>query len=390
MQRILNDLDRCYGCFACENVCPTHCIEMKENEEGFLIPFFNAEKCIHCNLCEKSCQMFNDISDKTIFDKNYIVRAKNDEVLKESASGGAFGMAAYYFLSNGDIVYGAGTSNNRVQTLRIDKKNDLWKIQNSKYVQCDINDTYINIQQDLKAGRRVLFGGTPCQIAGLKLYLKKEEKNLYCMDLICHGVPSQKLLNCNLSALKINQFDDIRFRYKKNLKHSRSTFVMQVIKNGKKKKFLKNEIYYYQLFSEGKIFRNSCYKCKYANLNRVGDITIGDVDSYRNYPFYSDNSNSSLIINTQKGLDLWNEVKEYYSFTELNIDEEAKVNTQLTEPSKYYPIRNDIYQNMDKFSNDSKTKYSSCQQRKFKIKKWIKLNVPDSFIKNLITRKRVG
>lgn len=389
MQRILNNLDKCYGCFACENVCPTQCIEMKENEEGFLIPFFNSEKCIHCNLCEKSCQMFNDFSDKKIFDKNYIVRARNEKILKQSASGGAFGMTAYYFLSNGGIVYGAGTANNRVQILRIDKEDDLWKIQNSKYVQCDINNTYIKIQQDLKEGKRILFGGTPCQIAGLKLYIKKEENNLYCMDLICHGVPSQKLLKYNLSSLGINHFDDIRFRYKKNPKYSRSAFVMQVTESGKKKTFLKDEIYYYQLFSEGKIFRNSCYKCKYANLNRVGDMTIGDVDSYMNYSFYPDNSNSSLIINTQKGLDLWNEVKEHYSFTRLNINEEAKVNTQLTEPSKYYPIRNNIYQNMAKFSDDSKTKYNSCQEKIFKIKKWIKLNVPDSFIKKLITRKRV-
>ena len=207
----------CTGCWACVNSCLHNAISMREEKLGHLYPLVNSDKCINCGLCIKICPANNS---KTLCNPKtaYAGWDKNELEYKSSTSGGAASAFARYIIKNGGIVYGCACLENvDIRHIRIDKEDDLYKLKGSKYVQSNIYDSYRSVKNDLCDNREVLFIGTPCQIAGLKSYLRKEYEKLYLVDLICHGVPSQKLFNYYLEYLS-NKFKskviDIKFRNK--------------------------------------------------------------------------------------------------------------------------------------------------------------------------------
>ena len=193
MKNISDVKNSCIGCRSCEQVCPQKAIVMKENKEGFLYPYVEEGKCVNSSLCVKHCPTQSEKSNTEIPRAVYAFRDKDDTQIMESASGGVGVLVAQKVIEKGGVAYGAAYDEQfNVKHIRIDDLKDLPKIQSSKYVQSDTNDTYSKVLSDLRAEKTVLFSGTPCQIDGLKSFLRQEYENLYTVDLICHGVPSPK------------------------------------------------------------------------------------------------------------------------------------------------------------------------------------------------------
>ena len=180
----------CTACGACVQKCPKACITMQEDENGFLFPKVDKEKCVGCGLCEKVCHLnINASNDKT---KTAVACVhRSEEVLKRSTSGGAFSAIAERIFACKGIVYGCGyVTPTQPQHIRIERQDDMKKLRGSKYVQSTIENAYRQVFDDLRADKLVFFTGTPCQVAGLKAFLGKPYDNLITADIICHGVPS--------------------------------------------------------------------------------------------------------------------------------------------------------------------------------------------------------
>lgn len=212
----LATLDLCTGCSACFNVCPHNAIQMIADDEGFSYPHVNTEKCIECKLCEISCPI---LAEQDSWGKlNPAVYAMWNNIDRcVSSSGGAFSSFARSILDQGGVVYGATLDGNFVCSHKeIKSVDELAVLRGSKYMQSDIGDSFKNVKKRLRQNYKVLYCGTPCQIAGLKSFLQKSYDNLLTIDLACHGVPSnivfQKYLLKLKDKIKVNEFDGFEFR----------------------------------------------------------------------------------------------------------------------------------------------------------------------------------
>lgn len=194
------DENRCSGCCACLNICPTGAISMIENEYGSTVPKVDMKRCIVCNACIGRCPN-NKITEKKRSDYAYAVWSKNDEDIALSSSGGAATVFSRYILKNGGVVFGAAVIDNTVKHIRIDSESEIGKLRGSKYVQSQIGEVYRFVKKEVIDGKFVLFIGTPCQISGLKNYLGKYYANLVTIDLICHGTPPLKYLLEYISSI---------------------------------------------------------------------------------------------------------------------------------------------------------------------------------------------
>ena len=352
---IIKDIEKttCTGCSACKDICPVNAIEIISDVEGFYIPNIISEKCIECNLCGSLCPSLN----KTLIQSTkigYIVRLKENKILKNSASGGAFaGIAKYLIETKNAFVVGAAIDKSlKVKHTIINKIENLKELQNSKYVQSYIDNIYSEVKKILEQGEIVLFTGTPCQIAGIYAVIPEElRKNLYTADLVCHGVSSPKFLERQLkeeSKSKQGKVINFKFRYKNPKATTISSYMMMMMmEKGLPKIKRINQDIYFKLFIEGKNFRESCYNCKYANKNRIGDFTLGDCDSKEFYPkFHPKESNSILLLNSEKALKIWEELKTNYDYCILDIEREAQYNHQLNHPFKRPKERNGIYKDL--------------------------------------------
>jgi coenzyme F420-reducing hydrogenase beta subunit len=363
----------CVGCGNCSIICPVHSIEMKENSEGFIVPFINEEICIHCEKCVSVCQIYNLPLSKVYSSEAYIGITKNRRFYKNAASGGIFGTLAHSFFdkfNNGGVV-GAAFIEGKVQHVFVRKREDILSLQNSKYVQSDLNVVFSEIEEELRDGNNVLFSGTPCQVHALNLYLHKEYENLYTIDLICHGVPSAYFLAMNLRRYG-DKISNVKFRYKNNFFFSRSRFIMTIYKlnsNRPAKFVLANRDPYYNMFKNNMSFRESCYVCKFANMNRISDITIGDCDSYAKYTsFHTNKATSTIIINSSKGHDLWNRVGEVFDFCPLDLETEAEINTPLKHPAVRPINRDEVVKDFENPNNrEMGEKYAKPNNIKGKI-----------------------
>lgn len=321
----------CLGCFSCYNKCPKNAIVMVEDDNGFIYPEIDKNKCINCGLCKKVCPALNGSKlQKNKPTKCYSYQLPNKKELLKSSSGGIATMIANYILENNGVVYGASFSKgSKIQHIRVDNKNDLDKLKGSKYVHSYIMNSYSDVLKDLKDNKFVAFFGTPCQIAGLKMFLSKDFSNLVCIDLVCHGVPSQRYLKDEIGS------DVTSISFRDNNKYILTAY------DNEQKVILRKNVYeseYLSGFTDGFFCRENCYKCNYAQNKRVSDITIGDFWGLSEKSIFYNNRNSGVsevLINTSAGKEFIDKIRnnDTLSFEERSVKEALEGNAQLNKPT---------------------------------------------------------
>lgn len=271
--------DSCTACSACQSICHKHAITMITDDEGFQYPYINEDSCVECGLCIKTCPANKELDVTSSYPQQpYLAWINDDEVRLDSSSGGIFTALARYVISQGGVVCGAAYDDDMTVRHRIvDNENDLIHLRGSKYVQSITEGIFSDIKVYLNKGVMVYFVGTPCQVAGLKSFLKKKYDNLLTSDLICHGVPSGNLFKEQIKYFERKvgkKIVDVKFRAKKRFGQGCD---IQIITNtGANKFFCAELVPYFNGFWKNITLRESCYKCQYASLHREGDITLAD------------------------------------------------------------------------------------------------------------------
>ena len=302
--------DLCFGCSACESICPTDCIRMLPDHEGFLYPIVDEARCIACRKCIDVCPGFQTVElvqplHQTCFIGGQIL----DETARhQSSSGGMFILVADHILAHNGVVYGAvfQAQEMRVVHARAVDAEGLQGMRKSKYVQSDTTDIFPRVQQDLSTDRPVLFTGTPCQVAGLYLFLGKPYDNLLTCDIICHGVPSPGLFKSHFAACedRLNEpIKKIDFRTKEKGWGSFRNFYLSIETASQKQLVYAALDAYYALFLANLTLRPVCYTCKYATLPRTSDLTFGDFWGVQkqSLDLFDGKGTSLLLVNTHRG-----------------------------------------------------------------------------------------
>lgn len=347
----IQDKNNCCGCSACASACPRHCIRMTEDEEGFLYPEVNADACTHCGLCEKVCNELHPNEEREPMHV-YAAVNKNEEVRMKSSSGGIFYLLAERTIDDGGVVFGARFDEN--WQVVIDYAEDMKGVEafmGSKYVQARIADAYTDARRFLMEGRKVLFSGSPCQVAGLHKFLRKPYDNLLTVDFICHGVPSPKVWSMYLDeVMKVGQrISSVEFRNKErgwkkfcfNLRYNESDRTVSMLSP-----FTQN--HYMRAFLSDVMLRPSCYNCKAKGCSSRSDITIADFWGINTvFPKMDDDKGTGLVlVNTEKG-------QASLDFSRMNVAETAYERIKPLNPACYrsprvHPKRNEFFARLGK------------------------------------------
>ena len=375
------DYEKCTGCGACVQRCPKRCISWTQREFGFRYPQIDKDACVNCGLCEKVCPTDKAL-EVPVEQKVYAAVHKDTEVLAKSTSGGAFTAIADAIFAQGGIVYGAAMLDDmQVKHIRTTGKDDCEGLRSSKYLQSDTGTTYQMVEQDLKQGKFVLYSGTPCQIDGLKNFLGKDYETLYTVDIVCHGVGSQAYFDkyMDFARERYGKIKALRFRSKEYAGWSCGGVVVVVDSSDCLKKIPYRDFdnYYYSYFLSGDIYRKSCYSCKYANTNRVGDFTLGDYWGVEalNLPLQTENGCSLLLVNNQHAMQLLDEI-ESLDRVETTVEQAAHCNKQLNAPSKLMDSRQNRIGEYESMSGQQIQKEYLKNHRKTVVKGQLKALMP--------------
>lgn len=330
---IANNKNECCGCTACVSICPYNCTYMKEDEEGFFYPYKDMDKCKNCNLCDDVCFYKNQklyMLDRLSKPISFAAYAKSMDQRMISQSGGLFGIIAEFFLNNGGVVYGAIVNDDfSIVHERVDNNVLLKKIHGSKYVQSDLRGIYFKVKDDLNNGKKVLFSGTPCQVEGLRKYLHRDYDDLFCIDIICYGVPSPILWKSFLhyKCQGKGRIKNVNFRAKEYGWHECKTKIELEDSDIVTKEWT-------YLWGSGLPLRPSCYSCQFTNIERVGDITLGDCWGAEKLSGLADDVNkgvSLVIINSNKGNHIFEKIREYIECERINLND-------FLQPRLTYPV----------------------------------------------------
>ena len=313
--------NQCTGCGACYIACPQKAITLIERNDGFLYPSIDTEKCISCGLCMKSCHAL-DIEDLTEPVSSYAVQHKDKLKLKESTSGGAFWALADVVVRQHGVVYGCvydeeyNASIRRAETLR-----EIVPMHGSKYVWSSSVESYLQAEQDLKDHKTVLYVGLPCQVAGLRHFLKKEYSNLYLVDILCGGAPSPYAFKKYLDTLSTDKAG-LHFQFRDKELHGSGVDCTYYLNGRKHHEDYVQNAFYFSFSSKSKIScRLSCYACKYRSIQRTSDLTIGDYWGVEHYhgSFNSREGVSVVLVNSEKGRSLFEKASGQLLLQESDI-----------------------------------------------------------------------
>ncbi len=340
----------CSGCHACASICPKQCISMEPDSEGFWYPVVDAAKCISCEACIKVCPVLNH----TVPEHEpaaYACYNKNGKTRQYSSSGGIFTIMAKQVLWNGGIVFGA-SYNEAMEVVHTytDNTEDLKKFRGSKYVQSRIGDAYRQAKEFLLQGRNVLFSGTPCQISGLKSYLGKPYSGLLCVDLICHGVPSPKVLRKYITRqeeLSERTITRIAFRNKKT--GWKQSCVLTEYSDGTKS-YQKSAVnLYMKLYRRNIMLRPSCYSCVHKQAARESDITIADFWGIQHLlPEMDDDKGTSLLlVQSEAGRKMFEMIHEFIHEKEVLLKDALAYNRSAIRSTACHPKREFFFEKLD-------------------------------------------
>ena len=351
----LADADTCTGCMACLSACKKNAV-IVTTRKGYEVPQIDEDRCIKCGGCQKVCGVIGTLKVKSLDQLNskvaYVAYNPCSELREKAASGGVFAALATIILRNGGVVFGARLSFNAgkpiIEHIPIYEENDLPVILQSKYVQSDASSAYPQIKQLLKESKTVLFCGTSCQVAGLYLYLGSTHyTNLYTVDLICHGVPGRSFFTDYIRTVEKKykaKVEDFRFRTKNNGKIIyEETLVLATNSGDKIKTIPLTRSSYYRLFMSEETYRDACYSCKYASINKPADITLGDYfelekdmpELYRKLSDASVEDVNSVIVHTLQGERLLKMAQILIERFPADLKKIQSSHKQLCKPSQF-------------------------------------------------------
>lgn len=371
----VSDKSQCCGCAACAQRCPKHCITMQQDKEGFPYPQVDADTCVDCKLCEKSCPM---LAPKQGHEPSLVIAAKNpsEAIRRESSSGGVFTMLAESIIKEEGVVFGARWSKEwNVEHSYTETIKGLEAFRSSKYVQSDMSDCFLKAEAFLKQGRKVLFSGTPCQIAGLKAFLRKDYENLITVECVCHGVPSPGLWRKYLAEVSTGkEISSINHRDKRT--GWRNYSVVMEFANGSVLSEHHDENLWTRAFIKNISLRPSCYKCAFKTFMSQADISLADLWGERKLmPGQSEDKGITLVIaRSPKGKDAVNCIK---SAKDLALTDVVPFNGAIAIPPREHPGRAEFmsrFQNGESFTKlvKSMTKDPLVLRMKIMISKLIK------------------
>lgn len=368
MNNICDD-DVCTGCGACKAICPTNSIMLTDNEEGLIMPEINSVSCIGCGKCKIICPNNNFFCRNKDVKKVYAAQNIDSTILKNSTSGGAFAALAIPVLQMEGVVFGATMDGSfNVRHIKINNANELRLLHGSKYVQSDTANTYKEAEKELKSGKKVLYVGTPCQIAGLYAVLGNlHYDNLITVDLVCHGVAPQTFFKKYIDDVGKKENSPVvnfQFRNKEQLSEQYNSKISFLNSKISYVDCIDND--YLSCYMQCAIYRESCYKCKYANIPRVADFTIGDyigVDSKVVNKNIKQKGISVLLVNNEMALKYLGEIKRYLNLWERPLEEATSTNLNLIQPSKRPQIRNFILLDKELSIRELREKYCKVKFR---------------------------
>lgn len=335
----------CTGCTACMSICQHKAISMEKDIYGFSYPHVDETLCIDCGLCKKICPSNTQVLLNQPI-KAYAGTAVNKEELKTSSSGAMATILSYHIVEEGGVVYGcSGEDYRQVRHVRIEHKKDLWKLKGSKYVQSELAGIFRKVKEDLRS-KNVLFIGTPCQVAGLRAFLRADYENLFLVDFVCHGVPSQQILKDAMEThLPAAIQEPLSISFRRRNSHTNESIFGAYLKAPGNKQIYEGDFpkdHYISGFLLGLFYRVNCHVCKYAQLNRASDITVGDfydaTDKCRQNGL-PENGLSTLLVNTSKGAVLFDAIRKDIECVEYPIEEMRNGHQQLRHPFLPHPKR---------------------------------------------------
>lgn len=389
----------CCGCRSCEQACPVEAISMQFDAEGFLYPDVDLDMCIDCGVCAKVCGIDNANKAKHPQGNFFAAFNNNVQTRKISSSGGVFSAIAEYVLDRGGVVYGAAfTEDLQLEYTRVENKEGLDRLRGSKYIQADTENSFSQVKRDLEVGRLVYFVGTGCQIAGLKLYLRKDYNNLLTSDLVCHGTPSIKLFHLFTDKIETDReikLKDYKFRDKTVNGWSCSSSSSYKNRFGREKTILYDKTMnaYMNAFLSGAIAREVCYECPFVGGERTGDVTLADYWSIRKHHPEIDYQHgvSCISVNTESGNKLIKALKANISTRESRyewaVDENYNLKGKTIRPKERDAIYKNAFSNPERFINQYTKKNDAMLRIKFELKRLVRRNERLYFLLRTIKKK---
>lgn len=370
------DYKNCSGCMSCVQACPKECIHMVPDENGFLYPSVDEFLCVNCGLCLKKCAIDKKIEKKNYNQKLYAFIHKNPNVFFNSSSGGAFTalIDAFFNLYQDAAVFGAVMDSDlSVSHQAAFTQENAYVFRKSKYIPSIIGDTYKQCESLLKQGTFCLYSGTPCQIAGLKIFLGKEYDNLIMVDMLCRGVGNAEIFKKYIRQMEDKQKTKIKkftFRYKMDRKYGKekifSSENILIETDNRTLKINRHNDPYMIGYHNALFYRECCYECKYVGTARNSDITLSDFWGYEEIDdrYNGKGGISAILINSAKGCEL---VKNSHLdkcsllYKEADIDDLKVRNTPLQKPESYNVRRALFFENLYKMGFE-KAVYSCYPQ----------------------------
>lgn len=350
----------CSSCGACANICARGAISMHLDAEGFYRPVVDSAKCVQCGACEKVCPWANGVLNPTGASKTpktVAAYSLDESIRMNSSSGGIFSVLAEKVLDDGGVVAGvAQLDKTHFGHVVVDNKADLAKLQGSKYVQANSGLVYKSVRNALREGRKVLFSGTPCQVAALYSVLGKTQyENLYTVDIVCHGTPSVKVWEKYVKELESktgSKLEKCSFRNKDAGWGNYS--LAYKFENGIETLIPHAQDEFMRLFLQRICQNESCADCRYRKLPRIADITLGDFWGISNYHREMDDNKgtSVVLLNTTHGVDLFNSVADQVKYCESAIENAIAGNPCIVRSSIQHPKRAEFFAELDTKSLD--------------------------------------
>lgn len=343
----------CCGCTACMSVCPQHCITMLEDREGFPYPVTDSGICINCDACNKVCPVIKLNGQKrksyTSSTKAYASAVTDENILLNSSSGGLFTAIATSFINEGGVVYGAAWTNGEIRHIAVETATNLERLRGSKYVQSALDSSFVEVRDFLNDGRKVLFSGTPCQIAGLRAFLRKDYDNLLNVEVACHGAPSPKVLRKYMQVLREQYGDDVQLNFRSKPEGWKKYRITAF--TGSKHHFYEGqkENLYMKGFMRELYSRPICHECPFKAGVSGADITLADFWGVENVlpEFPSYNGVSLVLTHTMKAERIFHGLQGVIT-KEVELEKAIPQNGALLHSVEPHPERAYFFKHIDK------------------------------------------